>query len=232
MPFAGFDSLAYPGDPVMGLLRQRTNFRFVGYYLAPAPCRGSSPWLGRRATLANQGWGFLPVYVGQQEPGASKCTQNTLTAQQGDEDGRAAVGLMASEGFPLKSVIYLDIEMGGPASTRTLSYVGAWVDAVLDVGTYTPGIYCSHKTAPSILAARPNVPIWTFNLVDLHPNSPSFPTNPPTGSGVAQAIAWQYAQGIAIKFNDPALPPMTVDLDCASVPDPSQLSAPAPPLTS
>ena len=60
MPFAGFDSLSYPGDAVMAWLKANTNFRFVGFYLAPAPSRPTSAWMARRSTLSAQGWALPP----------------------------------------------------------------------------------------------------------------------------------------------------------------------------
>ena len=33
MAFAGFDSVAYPGDDVMAWLKANTNLSFAGYYL-------------------------------------------------------------------------------------------------------------------------------------------------------------------------------------------------------
>ena len=44
MPFAGFDSLNYPGDAVMAWLKANTNLSFVGFYLAPMPSQGYRGW--------------------------------------------------------------------------------------------------------------------------------------------------------------------------------------------
>jgi hypothetical protein len=142
MGFAGFDSLSYPGDAAMAWLKAQTNLSFVGFYLAPAPSRPTSKWMGCRATLAAQGWGFAPVYVGQQEPGAPG--QHVLTAAQGDTDGRDAAHLMTVAGFPSGSTVYLDCETGGPASGAASSYFAAWVDALASLGEYRPRVYCSH----------------------------------------------------------------------------------------
>jgi len=224
MPFAGFDALAYPGDPLMTWLKANTNLGFVGFYLAPAPSRPTSAWMDKRAALAAQGWGFAPVYVGQQEqsqPGA-----HVLTPAQGALDAGDASGLMARAGFPANSVVYLDCEQGGPASAAVQGYVAAWFDALSALGTFTPGIYCSHTTAASLLALRAFTRVWTWNLVDLKPAAPSFPSRDPAGSGVSQATLWQYAQNVTIALPGAPVASLRVDLDCASVADPSQ---PAPP---
>src|SRR5262249_24813583 len=110
MPYAGFDSLAYPGDAMMQWLHSHTNLSFVGFYLAPAPSRPTSGWMGKHATLATQGWGFVPVYVGQQE--TTQPGSHVLTAAQGTKDGQAAAGLMQTADFPADSVVYLDCEQG------------------------------------------------------------------------------------------------------------------------
>jgi hypothetical protein len=52
MPFAGFDSLLYPGDDTMQWIKSNTNFSYVGFYLAPAPSRPDSGWIaGTRAPV-------------------------------------------------------------------------------------------------------------------------------------------------------------------------------------
>ncbi len=108
MGFAGFDSLAYPGDDVMAWLKANTNLSFVGFYLAPAPSRPTSKWMGRRALLASQGW--------------------------------------------------------------------------------------------------------------------DLPTDDPAGSGVAAAAVWQHTQNITLALHAGPVPTLKVDLNCASVADPSQVA--------
>ena len=218
MAFAGFDSLAYPGDAMMQWLKSNTNFSFVGFYLAPAPSRPTSGWMGRRNVLIAQGWGLGPLYVGQQEPGQPG--SHILTKAQGKLDGLDAVNLMSQAGFPQGTVVYLDCEQGGAASSAVKAYVGAWVD---NVSGYTPGIYCSHTTAASLLAIRPNVSIWTWNITQPAPG-PIFPSPAPAGSGVSTATVWQYYQNTNVAFNGAPTPTLKIDLDSASVADPSQPS--------
>ena len=220
MAFAGFDSLSYPGDAMMQWLKSNTNFSFVGFYLAPAPSRPTSDWMGKRNILIAQGWGLGPLYVGQQEPGQPG--SHTLTAAQGQLDGLDAVNLMSQAGFPQGTVVYLDCEQGGPASSAVRAYVGAWVD---NVAGYTPGIYCSHTTAASLLAIRPNVSVWTWNITQ-PATGPTFPTPAPAGAGVPQARVWQYYQNTNITFSGAPNPHLKIDLDSASVDDPSQPFAP------
>ena len=221
MAFAGFDSLAYPGDDVMAWLKSNTNLTFVGFYLAPAPSRPSSAWMPKRSTVVNQGWGLAPVYVGQQE--ATQPGSHDLTAEQGKIDGLDAAKLMRAAGFPDGSTVYLDCEAGGPASVAAADYIKAWGRALNSVGSFAAGIYCSHTTVPSLLQILPPLAVWTWNLVDLTPTSPQFPVKSPGDSGVMRACVWQYAQNTTIEFAGSAVPSLKLDLDCAAVPDPSKL---------
>jgi Domain of unknown function (DUF1906) len=220
MSYAGFDSLAYPGDAMMQWLKSHTNLSFVGFYLAPAPSRPTSGWMDKYATLAAQGWGFAPVYVGQQE--ASQPGSHILTAAQGTKDGQAAIGLMRTAGFPPRSVVYLDCEQGGRASPAVQGYVGAWVDAVAP-SSYTPGIYCSYTTAASLLAIRPNVCAWVWHITNPAPG-PTFPTPNPSSSGASTAVVWQYFQNTTVQFPGAPSSSLKIDLDSASVADPSKAS--------
>lgn len=226
MAYAGFDVLAYPGDTLMAWLKENTNLSFVGFYLAPAPSRPTSDWMGKRVALAAQGWGFAPVYVGQQEQGQPGA--HTLTAAQGQTDGNDAVQLMQIATFPAGCVVYLDIEQGGTASSATTAYMSAWVDAVKAQGSFVPGVYCSHTTAQSILNARPGTQLWCWNLKGDVPGPdypPDFPANDPAGCGVPSATVWQWAQNVTITLYDAPKASMSVDLDCAGIADPSKPAA-------
>jgi len=78
----GFDVSAYPGDTTMkNFIGNGAPFSFAGFYLAPAPCHFDTSWMTKRPFLAGLGYGFLPIYVGQQLSG-SGCKSNNLTAAQ------------------------------------------------------------------------------------------------------------------------------------------------------
>src|SRR5216684_1624616 len=51
---------------LMKWLNQNTNLVWCGYYLAPAPNRPTSQWMGKYSAVKDK-WGVLPVYVGQQD---------------------------------------------------------------------------------------------------------------------------------------------------------------------
>ncbi len=69
MPFRGvpgFDTRAYPGDSALRAWRAASPYRWVGYYL-PAPCHTDTTWVGRRAVLADMGWGVAVIFIGEQD---------------------------------------------------------------------------------------------------------------------------------------------------------------------
>ena len=149
---AGFDSLAYPGDTALQWLLANTNLKWCGYYLAPAPSRHTSPWLGTYAKVTGFGWHVVPIYVGQQAQGPGS---HVVTAAQGTIDGNDAAKLAKSEKIPAGTVIFLDIEQGPPIAQTALDYYKAWVDAVY-ASDYYPGVYCSYLLAAKITAALRN----------------------------------------------------------------------------
>jgi len=105
--FAGFDRDIYPGDTVMAAIIQKTNLRWCGFFLAPAPCHTDTSWMTKRAFLQGLGWGLAPLYVGQQLDGPGS---HNVTAAQGAIDGQNAATLAAQAGFPNGSIIFLAIQ--------------------------------------------------------------------------------------------------------------------------
>jgi hypothetical protein len=215
---AGFDSDIYPGDAIMGWFKTSTNMAWCGYYLAPAPSHHDTSWMGKRAGLAGAGWGIAPLYVGEQviPPGSQH-----PSAAKGTDDGNQAAQLMASEGFAPGSCVYLDLEDGSLPQILS-EYTAAWVQAVGNAG-YQPGVYCSHVIADSVNALAPNLRIWAFRVpttAQHHSPGPPYREDDPSGSGFAQAVAWQLDQNATIDV--PVAPggTLVVDLDSASSPDP------------
>jgi hypothetical protein len=223
----GFDSLAYPGDQVVIDLYNNTNIRWCGYYLAPTPNRSTSPWLAKRGNLTGLGLGLAPIYVGEQQFDPNRNFSTNLTLAKGTADGGSAVQIAGNEGFPVNSVIYLDVESGGPIQQAMFDYTGAWQTAVVNAG-FRAGIYCSHLVANQFQtnATVAALYFWVFNMIDQGSNngiySNPFPTPSPVGCGFASAQMWQYAQGqmgTGITWPNGNLP--NIDLDVSSVLDPS-----------
>jgi hypothetical protein len=216
--FLGLDTATYPGDNLMKLARAQANIAFTGFYLAPAPSHFDTGYMKKRAFLASLGYGFAPVYLGQQA--ATGPGSHNLTAQQGTLDARNAAQLAATAGFPHESVIYLDIETGPPMSPAYLAYYSAWVQGVVDNG-FTPGAYCSHLLAQQVHQRDARAVLWVFKLQVNNGThfAPPLPTPNPALPDAPNATVLQYAQNCPLTVGGLTL---NVDLDTSTVADPSR----------
>lgn len=235
MAFAGFDTSAFPGLAAMAWLKAHTNLAWTGFYLAPAPSHADAGWMAHRAELAAQGWGFAPVYVGQElaGPGAHQ-----VSAEQGKVDGADAAQLMATAGFRPGSVCFLDLEDGAPWAEPRIGYVTAWALALQGPTVagrpsgYHVGVYCSHALAQPVRDALEDTgvvdaEIWVFKVATTqrHPVSgTAFSQSDASGGGVAWAQFWQHDQNAVIDCNGH---PMLVDLSTSLWRDPSDSTPPA-----
>ena len=163
----GFDTHTYPGDKTMRAWKNTPGspYRWVGYYL-PAPCHKDRTWVGRRQALVNMGWGLAVVYVGQQtwgrtpRPSAKRtaalhrqgasCNADFLTAERGDVDALDAIAATAREGFPPRSVVFLDIERMEKMPQAMRDYYRAWARRLLRDGRYLPGVYVHKFNAQAV----------------------------------------------------------------------------------
>ena len=201
--YLGLDRNDYPGDASMLLLHK--TFSFTGYWLNNPPGANSNTWSGHRTKLDSMGYGFLLLFNGR-EYAQIKALGNP--AAVGARDAAAAVNAAKSEGFPPKSVIFLDQEQGGRMLPEQRLYIHAWVDGVTLSG-YHAGIYCSgipfkESARSSVVTAndiRDNAAgreIKFFVSNDQCGPAPGcvFPKPPPdpSGGGVDFAEVWQYAQ--------------------------------------
>jgi hypothetical protein len=199
----GFDLNTYPGDHALPILRR--TFSFAGYWLSPPPSARQNTWLGKRALLREQGFGFLVLYRG---PLASELKSAAQARQKGIADAAKAAAAAKREGFAAQTIIFLDIEEGGRLPPKYHAYLRAWSDSLVHAG-FRPGVYCSGMpvneghgatiiTADDIRnnAGSRDFTYWVFN--DACPPSPgcAVPGNPPAPflSGVSYAQVWQFAQ--------------------------------------
>jgi len=244
--FAGLDALQYPGNDAMDWLLHNTNLTWTGFYLAPAPSqrRGTS-WMppgNQQAVydfLRDLGWGFAPIYVGQQTEASAPNASHRLNPEQGIADAADAAVLATTAGFPEGRNIFLDIEQGPPADPRMIAYYESWGDEIVNNSPYNPGVYCSHLLAAALFRIDPRPVFWVFNIgkftcdrnnavrkgLGLVTGSP-FPNPPPAGSGVQFASLWQYAQGsqmCSLDAGGTQIP--QVDFDRATTNDPSTIPA-------
>jgi hypothetical protein len=222
---AGFDRLTYPGDEIMRLLWEKTNLAWTGFYLAPAPSQHYTGWMGKRSFLSGLGWGFAPIYVGQQTEGAGS---HIVTANQGSIDAADAAMLARRAGFPGRSVIYLDVEQS-PTSDRNVikqitDYYKSWVQGVFDQGFY-PGVSCFPMFAIALMVADPRPTVWAIGVrYGRGTYRDPFPNPDPEKSGYSFANMWQLAQAATLEVTDDhgrihRVSP--IDFDSADSTDPS-----------
>lgn len=256
--FAGFDTGIYPGDAAMRAWRQTSPYQWVGYYLA-APCHRDLSWSGKREALVGMGWGTAVLYLGQQDwaaapnrapapdtaradtaaaqpqpPAASAapppaCSAANLSAARGTTDANDAAARAAAEGFPSRTVIYLDVERVTTVSLALTQYVQAWVEGVLADERYTPGIYVHRLNADAIAAVAraaysvkgrtDSPPVWVTS-------STGFSLElPPSASGVAYADVWQGPLDVQETWGGY---PLQVDINIAASRSPSAPGQGAP----
>jgi hypothetical protein len=201
--YLGFDRNDYPGDQNLKALRQ--TFSYAGYWLNHPPGENHNNWIGKRKALREAGFGFLVLFNGRLYADVKNVSRAKAL---GISDAREATAAARKEGFPAKTVIFLDQEQGGRMLPEQKAYIYAWVDQVT-AGGFRAGVYCSgipsqESAGVSVVTAndiRENAgsrKIQYFVTNDACPPSPGcvFPKAPPkpADSGVAFADEWQLAQ--------------------------------------
>ena len=137
--YLGFDLNDYPGDDALPTLRK--TFAFTGYWLGPPPGEKHTTWIGKRSLLQAQGFGFVVLYNGRL---TKNLKSNPDAKQKGASDAENAAALARGEGFPLGTIIFLDIEEGGRL-------------ALLITTTCMPGLTLWRKFA---FAPAPTAPVF------------------------------------------------------------------------
>ncbi|HEX3818871.1 MAG TPA: glycoside hydrolase domain-containing protein [Candidatus Sulfotelmatobacter sp.] len=207
--FLGFDRNKYPGDASLKILKQ--TFSYAGYWLNTPPGESANTWAGHRAAIESAGFGFLVLFNGR----LYAQLKTVANAQRlGKSDAAAAVASAKREGFPAKTIIFLDQEQGGRMLPEQKAYIDSWVDRVTVAG-FRAGVYCSGQPAPddgnvvtavdirehagdtaSGQNATLDITYWVTN--DACPPAPgcAVSQHPPSPmqSGVSFAEVWQFAQ--------------------------------------
>jgi len=175
--FPGFDTSIYPGDATMSAwLYPSSPYYWSGYYL-PAPCHRDVTWTNKYATLHAMGWGLTAIYVGQQDwtqipqsivvRGANEtarasqsiaseqavCSASLLSAEQGTLEAADAVAQLKSNGFPDRTIVFLDVEFVSSVTPTLLTYYRAWITGIIRDGHYRVGIYAAKSNATTLYVA-------------------------------------------------------------------------------
>jgi len=201
IPYLGFDRNTYPGDANLIALHQ--TFSYTGYWLNDPPGERANTWAGHRAAVESAGFGFLVLFNGRLYGELKSVARAT---KLGNSDAQTAASAARREGFPARTIIFLDQEQGGRMLPEQKAYIYAWVDGVTAAG-FRAGIYCSgipNKDDANIVTAEDirrsagarQIVYWAIN--DACPPAPgcAFPkqTPSPAESGVRFAEVWQFAQ--------------------------------------
>jgi hypothetical protein len=214
--YLGFDANEYPGDDLLHALRLQ--FAFTGYWLNNPPGADHNPWLGKRDILLRNGFGFLVVFNGRLDKEILKAQRaGKKPAALAAEDAAAAVAAAHREGFPPRTILFLDQEDGGRMLPEQADYLLGWIEAIAR-SDYRPGVYASGQpvddgdgpdgkpvTITTIQDIRARVaaghlhPIAFWVYQDACPPAPGCVVNPaqppaPDLSGTLDADAWQFAQ--------------------------------------
>jgi Domain of unknown function (DUF1906) len=214
--YVGFDANEYPGDDLLPALRKQ--FSFTGYWLNNPPGADHNPWAGKRDVIRQNGFGFLVVVNGRLDKEILKARKaGKSPAAFGREDAATAIAAAKREGFPARTILFVDQEEGGRMLSEQAEYLLAWTEAVAG-SSYRPGIYASGQpvsegkgpdgkpvTITTVQDLRQQlkekhlheIAFWVAQ--DACPPAPGCvvrPANPPSPdlSGTLDAAAWQYAQ--------------------------------------
>ena len=248
--YLGFDRNEYPGDDVMAQMRK--TFDFTGYWLTVPPGAMFNQWLAKRDVLRAQGWGFLVLANGKLEKEILAAQAAGAPAKAlGQRDGLAAVAAATAEGFPAKTIVFLDQEEGGRLTEPQAAYLLGWTETVA-ASSYRPGVYASGQLTPdepgtvidTIRDIRERVAkghlheVAFFDAQDTCPpsNGCTLTPRPMREAGEPDLIAWQYSQSPRRpeltrscaktyaadgKCYAPGFPKVFLDNDVAVSPDPS-----------
>ncbi|MDP9051390.1 MAG: DUF1906 domain-containing protein [Acidobacteriota bacterium] len=234
--YLGFDANEYPGDDLLPALHKQ--FAFAGYWLTNPPLVDHNPWIGKRSILLRNGFGFLVVANGRldKEILASRKSGKS-PASFGRADAAIVIAAARREGFPPRTILFLDQEEGGGMLPEQAEYLLAWTEAVGD-STYRSGVYASGHPVPNgkgpngkpqiittiqdlraLVAAKHLHPISFWVIQDACPPAPGCvvrPASPPAIdlSGTPNAIAWQFAQSPRTSFARACAATYAADNNC------------------
>ena len=105
--------------------------------------------------VGQQTWGrtpkpLTPVRLAQLTKQKASCNADFLTAERGVADGRDAIVQTKAEGFPPRSVVFLDIERMEKMPQAMRDYHRAWARTLLQDGSFLPGVYVHAHNAQDV----------------------------------------------------------------------------------
>jgi hypothetical protein len=152
-----------------------------------------------------------------------ECRSTMVSGEQGRLEGDHAIRIARNEGFPKGTVIFLDVERMETVPQRMRDYYRAWVQRLLEDGTYRPAIYAHTHNAKLIhedvravydaagkQAENPHFWIASTRAFSLD--------KAPSDVGHAFATIWQ---GVIDKQQQHAGRKLLIDVNIATTPSPS-----------
>jgi photosystem II stability/assembly factor-like uncharacterized protein len=174
---AGFDACTLPSVSKMQTWWNESPYWIYGLYLGgisypdPPKCsKADAAWV---AAVRQQGWQFIPTWVGPQAPCSTfknKMSSDPVTAyHQGRSEADAAVAAAAKVGLikaGQNTVIYYDLEYFGGASdacrATAKSFINGWTERLHELGQRAGAYGSGCSSYIRDWATIPNVPdnIW------------------------------------------------------------------------
>ncbi|MFD7288496.1 glycoside hydrolase domain-containing protein [Streptomyces sp. NPDC059863] len=144
----GFDTCAAPSSTAMSNWQASSPYSAVGIYIGGSQRACSQPnltasWVQQQA---DDGWRFIPIYVGTQASGI------TSPAAQGASAAGDAISNAVALGFGPGATLYYDMEAYSSSYTsRVLAFQAAWTEELHARG-YHSGFYSSSSSGINDLA--------------------------------------------------------------------------------
>ena len=187
-------------------------YYWMGYYLGG--CCATASWVGAidYPTLAGQGWGLRPLYVGQQTCGpclGCACRPLLHPTAQGRGDADDAATRARQVGFPPSATLYLDVEQitGYTMGQAMLEYVNEWLYWLSAEHGFGAGVYTSGAQAARIQSIGIHPPFW----IACYPGGSGYASPAACPCFPAPAV-WQWGGGRPETWGGVTL---TVDVDVA-----------------
>ena len=181
----GFDACRLPTISEMQTWWNQSPYTFYALYVGgihvPSFCGlADAAWV---KAVHQQGWSFVPTWVGPQAPCSSythkMSSDPAISYQEGRQEADAASSAAAAKGLTNYgwggTIIYYDLEPYGvptPECRQPVSaFMNGWVEQLLELGNLSGG-YGSSNSYPSDWSTIPNIPddvwpaSWYTNVYD------------------------------------------------------------------
>lgn len=172
----GFDTCVAPPAHLLATWWDKSPYRWLNVYLGGVSmfhtCGGKNLTPEWVRTVYEQGWSFLPTWVGLQAPCAAQhavmSRDATVSYAQGQFEAAAAIEAADRLGFSGRTPIYFDMEhfnptrKNGSRDTGCIQAVNAFLDGwndELSAHNHLAGVYASASNYPVLVSSTMTVPL-------------------------------------------------------------------------